>query len=145
MQQRMAFLSISLSSEEGQCSGSIEGRAAYLNDSIATYTNGICGLRFHFRNSDSISLVSTNCKTADSSCSFSDQYHRAQVGEADSDFEGIYRVGTTTCTISPSKMSYELKWEKGSEPIHFFYKSDGGNGEKILMEKMVTASDETRF
>ena len=29
-------------------------------------------------------------------------------------FEGQYKVGDTTCTIRPSKMSYELRWAKGS-------------------------------
>jgi hypothetical protein len=29
-------------------------------------------------------------------------------------FEGQYKVGDTTCTIKPSKMSYELRWAKGS-------------------------------
>lgn len=39
-------------------------------------------------------------------------------------FEGQYKVGDTTCTIKPSKMSYELRWAKGSGVEMLFSKGD---------------------
>jgi hypothetical protein len=48
-------------------------------------------------------------------------------------FEGKYEVGDTTCTVTPVKMSYEVRWAKGSGVEMFFFKdgatfgSDGGN------------------
>lgn len=37
------------------------------------------------------------------------------------DFDGRYRVGRTFCQVSPSKMSYEVRWAKGSGPMYFFF------------------------
>jgi hypothetical protein len=49
-------------------------------------------------------------------------------------FEGRFQVGDTTCTVRPSKMTYEVRWAKGSGVENFFYKdqysfeSDTDNG-----------------
>ena len=39
-------------------------------------------------------------------------------------FEGQYKVGDTSCTIKPSKMSYELRWAKGSGVEMLFFKEN---------------------
>lgn len=39
-------------------------------------------------------------------------------------FEGKYKVGDTTCTVTPSKMSYEVRWAKGSGSEMFFFKEN---------------------
>lgn len=38
-------------------------------------------------------------------------------------FEGKYQVGDTTCTVKPTKMAYEVKWEKGAGTETYFSKS----------------------
>ncbi|HEX8248060.1 MAG TPA: DUF3828 domain-containing protein [Pyrinomonadaceae bacterium] len=35
-------------------------------------------------------------------------------------FEGTYQVGDTTCTVKPVKMTYEIKWAKGTGTMIFF-------------------------
>jgi hypothetical protein len=40
----------------------------------------------------------------------------------DGTFEGKYQVGDTTCTVTPVKMAYEVKWAKGSGSELFFSK-----------------------
>jgi hypothetical protein len=44
--------------------------------------------------------------------------------EKTGNFEGTYKVGDTTCTIKPSKMSYELRWAKGSG-VEMLFSKDG--------------------
>jgi hypothetical protein len=52
---------------------------------------------------------------------------RESASTADSEFEGKYRVGETTCTVKPVKMAFEVRWEKGSGTEMFFFKeSDKG-------------------
>ncbi|QQS34418.1 MAG: DUF3828 domain-containing protein [Acidobacteriota bacterium] len=41
---------------------------------------------------------------------------------ASGEFEGKYRVGETTCTVSPDRMAFQVKWAKGSGSEYFFYK-----------------------
>jgi hypothetical protein len=38
------------------------------------------------------------------------------------EFEGKYKVGETTCTVSPDRMAFKIKWAKGSDSEYFFYK-----------------------
>ena len=44
------------------------------------------------------------------------------------EFEGKYQVGETTCTVTPSKMSFDVRWAKGSGVETYFYK-DGNTFE----------------
>lgn len=37
------------------------------------------------------------------------------------EFEGRYQVGETTCTVTPVKMAFEVKWTKGTGTEMFFY------------------------
>jgi len=46
-------------------------------------------------------------------------------GSSATGFEGKYTVGTTSCTVTPSKMSFEIKWAKGSGTEMFY--SAGNN------------------
>ena len=39
------------------------------------------------------------------------------------DFDGSYGVGPTTCTVSPIKMAFEVRWAHGTGPQIFFYDS----------------------
>jgi hypothetical protein len=41
-------------------------------------------------------------------------------------FEGMYKVGDTTCTVKPIKMAFEIKWAKGSGTMIFFYDETAG-------------------
>lgn len=43
----------------------------------------------------------------------------------DGSFEGTFQVGNTTCTVTPTKMAFELKWAKGSGMMMFFYEGQG--------------------
>lgn len=38
------------------------------------------------------------------------------------EFEGKYIVGDTSCTVKPAKMSFEVRWAKGSGVEMFFFK-----------------------
>jgi hypothetical protein len=38
------------------------------------------------------------------------------------EFEGKYRVGDTTCTVSPHRMAFQIRWAKGSGVEYFYYK-----------------------
>jgi len=51
---------------------------------------------------------------------FKDSAAAAQSGV----FEGKYQVGDTVCTVSPSKMSFEVRWAKGSGAEMFFFKEN---------------------
>lgn len=48
-------------------------------------------------------------------------------GAAD-EFEGVYRVGPTTCTVTPAKMAYEIRWKGGQGMMPFFYDADSPFG-----------------
>ena len=38
------------------------------------------------------------------------------------EFEGTYRVGDTTCTVSPDRQAFQVRWAKGKGSEYFFYK-----------------------
>ncbi len=42
-------------------------------------------------------------------------------------FEGTYKVGTTTCSVKPVKMAFEVRWAKGSGVMMFFFDSQSGD------------------
>lgn len=52
-----------------------------------------------------------------------DTYSKSTSGNPPSgEFEGKYQVGDTTCTVTPAKMSFEVRWAKGSGVELFFFK-----------------------
>lgn len=55
----------------------------------------------------------------------SENQNSSAVGE----FEGKYQVGDATCTVTPAKMSFEVKWAKGAGVEMFF--ADTRDGDKI--------------
>ncbi len=62
-------------------------------------------------------------------------FKEAQTGENQTssptgEFEGKYQVGDTTCTVTPAKMSFEVRWAKGAGAEMFF--SDGFVNDKYV-------------
>ena len=55
----------------------------------------------------------------------------AVTAPASGEFEGKYRIGDTTCTVTPVKMAFEVRWEKGAGAEMFFYK-ESDNGKQIF-------------
>ena len=51
--------------------------------------------------------------------------------DGEGNFEGVYQVGETTCTVKPIKMAFEVKWAKGSGSEIFFFK-DRANDKYII-------------
>lgn len=50
---------------------------------------------------------------------------------ADDEFEGRYRVGPTTCTVTPVRMAYEVRWARGSGHMLFFFGHRTDDGRQI--------------
>jgi hypothetical protein len=46
-------------------------------------------------------------------------------------FEGTYKVGTTTATVKPVKMAFEVRWAKGSGVMMFFFDSQTADGKYV--------------
>jgi len=42
----------------------------------------------------------------------------------DAEFRGEYKVGPTTCAVTPVKMAYEVRWLKGKGAEMFFFKEE---------------------
>lgn len=47
-------------------------------------------------------------------------------GSEDAEFKGEYQVGTTSCTVTPVKMAFEVRWKKGTGVEMFFFKDKEG-------------------
>jgi hypothetical protein len=54
-----------------------------------------------------------------------EQISSADNSDKEDSFEGVYQVGNATATVTPSKMAFELKWEKGSGTMIFHYTGQG--------------------
>lgn len=48
------------------------------------------------------------------------------------EFEGHYRVGTTSCTVTPVKMAFELRWARGKGTMPFFFERETDDGRFIF-------------
>jgi hypothetical protein len=46
-------------------------------------------------------------------------------------FEGTYKVGTTTATVKPVKMAFEVRWAKGSGVMMFFFDRQTADGKYV--------------
>lgn len=55
---------------------------------------------------------------------------KADAPAGDGRFEGKYQVGPTTCAVSPTKMAFEVKWEKGSGSEIYIY--DDRSGDRVV-------------
>jgi hypothetical protein len=49
---------------------------------------------------------------------------REDAARENAEFRGEYQVGTTTCTVTPAKMAYEVRWLKGKGAEMFFFKEE---------------------
>lgn len=49
-------------------------------------------------------------------------------GDDENFFAGTYRVGSTTCTVKPIKMAFEVRWAKGSGAMIFVFDGDATAG-----------------
>lgn len=69
----------------------------------------------------------------------------ALAGEAD-EFEGKYQVGSTTCTVKPIKMAFELRWAKGNGAMIFFFDKETKDSKYIYVsEEKGSARDRFEF
>lgn len=65
------------------------------------------------------------------------------------EFEGTYKVGETTCTVKPAKMSFEVRWAKGSGVETFVFEGRDAKGHNFVSEpepgkyNVFTFADET--
>lgn len=48
------------------------------------------------------------------------------------EFEGRYRVGSTTCLVRPSRMSFEVRWAKGTKTTYFFFEGLDDSGQSVF-------------
>ncbi len=70
----------------------------------------------------------------------------SQITSTSAEFEGRYQVGNTTCTITPVKMAFELKWAKGMGVMLFFYDKTMPDGKVIFVsESLAKGRDQFVF
>lgn len=50
------------------------------------------------------------------------------LARAGDEFEGRYRVGPTTCNVTPVKMAFEVRWQRGVGHMMFFYEPGAAAG-----------------
>ncbi len=63
-----------------------------------------------------------------------------------SEFEGHYKVGTTSCKVVPIKMAFEVKWLKGQGIMHFFFYKTTSDGKSVFVsENFGKGSDQFIF
>lgn len=60
------------------------------------------------------------------------------------EFEGVYRVGPTTCTVTPVRMAFEVRWLRGKGVEMFFYKEEQ-EGKYIFESEMGSYPQKSRF
>lgn len=59
----------------------------------------------------------------------------AENSATQSEFEGSYKVGDTTCTVTPVKMAFEIKWAKGQGVMHFFFSKALPDGKTVFVSE----------
>jgi len=60
------------------------------------------------------------------------------------EFKGEYRVGTTTCTVTPVRMAFEVRWLRGKGVEMFFYKEEQ-DGKHIFESEQDKSGRTNRF
>ena len=50
-------------------------------------------------------------------------------------FEGRYKVGNTTCDVTPIKMAFDVKWAKGKGRMTFFFDKTTSDGKIIFVSE----------
>lgn len=56
---------------------------------------------------------------------------QARAGE----FEGVYRIGKTRCTVKPVKMAYRIRWAKGHGSMFFFFSRRTPDGKYLFVSE----------
>lgn len=57
------------------------------------------------------------------------------LAHADDEFEGRYRVGPTSCTVTPVKMAFEVRWRRGVGHMMFFYEPGAAAGRRVFVSE----------
>jgi len=57
------------------------------------------------------------------------------------EFEGKYQVGDTTCTVTPAKMSFEVRWAKGSGIEYFSFEATDDGKQTFVSDKTGAAAN----
>jgi hypothetical protein len=60
------------------------------------------------------------------------------------EFEGKYQVGSTTCTVKPIKLAFEVRWAKGKGAMVFFFDRETVEGKYVYVSQEKT-SGKDRF
>ena len=50
-------------------------------------------------------------------------------------FEGRYKVGNTTCDVTPIKMAFDVKWAKGKGSMAFFFDKTTSDGKIVFVSE----------
>lgn len=62
------------------------------------------------------------------------------------EFEGKYQVGSTTCTVKPIKMAFEVRWTKGKGVMVFFFDRETPEGGYVYVsEEKAAGRDRFEF
>ena len=62
------------------------------------------------------------------------------------EFEGKYQVGSTTCTVKPIKMAFEVQWTKGKGAMVFFFDRKTAEGRYVyISEEKAAGKDRFEF
>ena len=70
----------------------------------------------------------------------------SQSSSVTSEFEGLYKVGNTSCAVTPIKMAFEIKWAKGRGVMIFFFDKITADGKVIFVsEKLDNGRDKFVF
>ena len=59
----------------------------------------------------------------------------SETSASQSEFEGRYKVGRTTCAVAPIKMAFEVKWIKGRGVMTFFFEKTTLDGKSIFVSE----------
>lgn len=102
--------------------GEVKGDTAVVPVTFTNYGNKQ-NLKFHMK------LISSEWKIDDieyggEAGTLRSWFKENTTSDRSGTFEGKYKVGDTTCTVTPSKMSYEVRWAKGSGVEMFFFKEN---------------------
>jgi hypothetical protein len=91
-------------------------------------------LNFRGKSNIGFSLVQTPLGWRISDINYSEGMHLLGFYKGESAqafFEGTYKVGTTTATVKPVKMAFEVRWAKGSGVMMFFFDSQTADGKYV--------------
>ncbi len=59
----------------------------------------------------------------------------SETNGVDYEFEGMYKVGNTSCIVKPIKMAFQVKWLKGRGVMNFFFDQITPDGKTIFVSE----------